>query len=182
MSAQRARTRRRGITLIEILLAGMIMVIIGAGLFNLIRSSYDSQYILMNQNNANTDARAAVDTLADNVRGLATLTAGTSSGLIFTDTSGNAIRYWYNSTSKTIRTSTNGTPSLGTQVIKDVQSLVFTYWSYNGSTWSSSTSPSPLSNVGAIDITAVVNSNGYQRQVFSSVKLRQKRFNNTNGF
>ena len=38
---------------------------IGSGAWTLMRSGYDSQYGLMNQNSANSTARQAIDYLAD---------------------------------------------------------------------------------------------------------------------
>lgn len=172
----------KGFTLIEMLVGSFCMIIVGLGCYTLIRTGYDSQWMLMNQNNANTSSRSSVDTMVDKIRGLTTLTAAAQSDISYIDINGATIRYWRNSGDSTIRTSTNGSPSGGTIVATGVEPLVFTYWSFNGTSWSSSVAPSVLANVGAIDITAKVTLNGYLRRVFSSVKLRQVRFNNINGF
>ena len=60
----------RGFTLIEMLVATLCMLIIGAGTYALLRTGYDSQWMLMNQNNANMGARTGVDTMADKMRGV----------------------------------------------------------------------------------------------------------------
>ncbi len=178
----RTKSRSAGFTLIEMLVCALAMTILGAGIWSLIRASYDSQYMLMNQNEANTNARASVDTLADSMRGMQTLTAVAAGDATYTDNSGASIRYWRNSADNTLRKTVGGLPSGGTQILNGVSSLTFTYWSYSAGAWSSSSAPSPLANVGAVDITVNGNFGGYGRQIFSSVKLRQKRFDNTNGF
>src|SRR5204863_8124719 len=78
---RRILNSRRGFTLIEMLVAGFVMVVFGTALWTLIRSSYDSQYLLMNQNTANMEARQVVDTFADNLRGAARLNTATSSDI-----------------------------------------------------------------------------------------------------
>ncbi len=174
--------RRRAFTVIEMLIVGMITVLIGSGLWTLVNRSYESGYQVMNQNDALARARMAIDTLADRVRSLSALNAAAASDITFTDESGNTVRYWLNSADQTLRTTVNGVPAGGTQVAMGLQSLTFTYWSYNGSAWTSSHAPAPLGSVGSVDMSALVQVGGYTRQVFSSVKLRAVRFNNAQGF
>ena len=175
--------RNAGFTLVEILIASLCMTVLGAGIYSLIRTSYDSQYMLVNQNAANTNARSTVDTLADNLRGMTILTAAAASDITYTNSAGASVRYWRNSADSTLRTTVNGQPSGGTQLLNGVSSLSFNYYPYNGTGWLAATSsPVTLSQVGAVDITVTGNFSGYARQVFSSVKLRQIRFNNSSGF
>ncbi len=172
----KARTRS-GFTIIEMLVAMLISVTLGAGLYTLVRSSYDSQWELMNQNNANLGARQSIDFFADHLRGAAAVTAASATDVTFTDNSGNSIRYWLNTSDSTLRSTTNASPTGGNIVVQDVTALKLTYWSWNSSTssWTSSTAPSDVTVVGAVDIAATVNMSGYSRQVFSSVEIRQKR-------
>src|SRR5262249_13520611 len=156
--------------------------IVGLGCVSLIMTAYNGQWFVMNQNNANTSSRASVDTMIDNIRGLSTITAAAAADINFTNINRQTRRYWRNTPENTIRTTTNSLPNGGTVVASGVEPLSFRYWSYNGTAWSSSSAPATLSQVGAIDITAKVTLNGYLRQVYSSVKLRQIRFNNINGF
>lgn len=167
------RRENTAFTLVETLIATLIMVIVGAGVYTLIRSAYDSQYMLMSQNNANGDARAAVDYLADHMRGAAGLTAATASDVTFTDNTGSSIRYW-RASDGTLRTTVNSAPTGGTQIYNGLQSLTMTYYSWSGSYWTASSSPATPGNVSAIDIKAVGSVGGYTRQVSSRVKLRQK--------
>ncbi len=173
----RKRRPVSGFTLVELLIAMLMSVLIGVGIWTLIRSSYDSQYELMNQNNANLGARQAIDYFADHIRGAQAITAAAASDVTFTDVSGNSVRYWRNTTDNTLRSTTGGLPNGGTVVVNGLQSLTITYWSWNGTAWVSSTTPTDCTIVGAVDISARVNISGYYRQVFSSVKIRQKRLN-----
>src|SRR2546423_8788789 len=97
------RRQTAGFTLIEVLISTLAMTILGAGIWTLIRTSYDAQDMIMDQNYANTNARAAVDTLADSMRGMTTLTAAAASDVTYTDNTGASIRYWRNSADSTLR-------------------------------------------------------------------------------
>jgi len=55
---------RRGFTLIEMLISGLIMSLLGMGLWTLLRTTYDSQYEVLGQNTANLYSRQVVDELA----------------------------------------------------------------------------------------------------------------------
>jgi len=165
--------RRRGFTLIEILIVGLITLLVGAGTWTLLRSSYDSQYDLMRQNKAQTYGRQALDTLLDRVRGATAVTAAAASDVTFTDSAGQALRFWRSGT--TLRTTTNGLPSGGAQIVRDLQSFTCSYWSWSGSAWTQSSSPSDLSKVGAVQLTVVASVDGRQRQIASTVRIRHKR-------
>src|SRR5262249_25134555 len=129
--------KHSGFTLIEMLVGSFCLIIVGLGCYTLIRTGYDSQWMLMNQNNANRDSRASVDTMVDKIRGLSTLTAAAFNDISFTDTNGNTIRYWRNTADSTLRTTTNSNPNGGTIVASGVEPLNFTYWSctWNGTSW-----------------------------------------------
>ncbi len=167
------KRRHAGFTLIEMLVVGLISVIIGAGLWTLVRSAYDAEYMLINQNTANANARQVVDLFADHLRGTAGLVSASPSDVTFSDNAGNSIRYW-RASDGTLRTSVNNTPANGNQILAGVQSLSLTYYTWNGSSWVSSTSPSVPGSVGAADIVVVVNINGYTRRLSSRVRFRQK--------
>ena len=162
--------RRKGFTLIETLVVTLIMSVLGAGLWTLIRSSLDSQYEVLGQNTANTYARQCIDEIADNLRGATAVTAGAASDISFTNNSGQTIRYYRNE-GRLLKT-TNGSGS--TAIATSVQSISFTYWMYNNGAWTITTSPSTPANVKAVDFSIVDRFNGCQRQVSGSVKLRQK--------
>lgn len=166
------RRKRNGYTLIEVLIAGLIMTLLGLGLWTLLRSSYDSQYEILGQNSANSYARQAVDTLADNLRGATGLTSATANDITFTNAGGSSIRYWVSGGN--LVTTTGGSPSGGTVVAMSVTSVSFVYWTYSGGAWSSSTAPGTPANVGAVDFTASSTVNGATRAVSGSVRIRMK--------
>ena len=166
------RPTQSGHTLIEILIAGLIMTLLGLGLWTLLRSTYDSQYEIVGQNTANTYARQAIDEISDNLRGAKGLTAASASELTFTDNSGNAIRYWRNGTS--LRKSTNGSPTGGTVVVMGIDSLSFGYWINTSGTWTYTTAPATPANVKAVDFTTRGTASGSTRQMSGSVRIRQK--------
>lgn len=170
----RTRSRTRGMTLIETLISALMMVFLGAGLWTLMRSTYDSQYEITAQNTTNLNARQAVDELMDQLRGAKALTAAAASDVSFTDASNNTVRYWKSGSS--LVKSVNGLPSAGTQVATGVSSLTFTYYPEVGTTWQAATSsPSTPANVVCLDCKAQVTINGSSRQITGSVQIRQKR-------
>src|SRR6266511_2863742 len=144
MKRLRRRRRPSGHTLIEILVAGLIMTLLGLSLWTLLRSTYNSQYEVLGQNTANTYARQAMDELVDNLRGAKAITAGTASELTFTDNSGNAIRYWREGTN--LRKTTNGSPTGGTAVATGINLLSFAYWLNISGVWAYSTAPATPAN------------------------------------
>lgn len=169
------RRRPSGHTLIEILVAGFIMTLLGLALWTLLRSTYNSQYEVLGQNSANTYARQAADELADNLRGAKAITAATSTGVTFTDNSGNTIQYWRDGGSlKKAVTAPNASPSAGSAIVSGIDALNFTYWVNSSGTWSTSTSPSTPANIKAIDFTVRGTMNGSNRQISGSVRVRQK--------
>lgn len=172
MRHTRTSRRARGFTLIEMLVAALVSVLLGAALWTLIRSSYDSQWEVQNQNMANLTARQQIDAFADSLRGSQGLTAAAASDVTFTDASGNAVRYW--KSGSTLRKTVNSLPSGGTAVCSTVTALTFVYWTNNSGTWSSSSAPAAPANVGAVDFSVTISQNGMSRQISGSVRMRQK--------
>ncbi|MCL5283867.1 MAG: prepilin-type N-terminal cleavage/methylation domain-containing protein [Armatimonadetes bacterium] len=164
--------RVRGITLIEMLVACLIMLLLGSGLFTLMTTGYGAQASITDQNTVDTRSRFVINTLADNLRGTTNLTAAGPSDVTFTDESDNSVRYWLSNGS--LLSTTNGQPSSGNTLMDNVSSLSFTYWTYSNGSWSSSNSPSAPANVGAVDFTVVVTLNGYSRQLSGTVVIRDK--------
>lgn len=162
---------RRGITLIEMLFVGLISTVLGLGLWTLLRSSYDSNTILMDQNNANANSRAALDTLVDLLRGSSGLTAAAANDITFTNTS-STYRYWLTGT--TLKKTVNSLPNGGTTVATGVQSLSFTYYTYSSGSWTSSSTPGTPANVGAVKVTDQLSVSATSRQMSSLVRIRMK--------
>ena len=51
-------------TLMELLIAGLIMSLVGIGIYNMIRASYDSQDRIINQNTSIARSRQAIREIA----------------------------------------------------------------------------------------------------------------------
>ena len=110
--------RVRAFTLLEMIVTGLVSVLLGAAIWTLLRTSYDNQYILMNQNMVATNSRRMVDTFADNLRGAKALTAGDGSSITYTNNSNQTVKYWKSGTNllKTV----NSLPAGGTVAISNV--------------------------------------------------------------
>jgi len=156
----------------EMIVTALVSVLLGAGIWTLMRSGYDAQYTVLNENLVNTTTRQAVDTFADNIRGAQAMTACDSTGMTYTDSGGQSVRYWLSNGNllKTI----NSQPSGGTVVVANVSALAFVYWTWSGSAWTSSTAPSTPSTVSAMDFSLTMSYNGANRKISGSVKIRQK--------
>jgi type II secretory pathway pseudopilin PulG len=178
MSTHTKRKRQSGMTLIEVLIVGLMTVLIGCGLWTLLRSSYDSQQNLLDQNTAGASVRVNVDTIVDGLRQATSISAATISDLTYgySDSAGNShtIRYWTNN-GNLLRT-IDGAPNGGTVVGTGVTLLTFTYYTWNVNSWVSTVSPSTPSLIGAVDVTIQTNVNGATRLASGSVQIRQKRF------
>jgi hypothetical protein len=165
-------------TLIETMLVGLCTVLIGSGLWTLLRSSYDSQQNLLDQNTAGASVRVNVDTIIDGLRQATSISAATISDLTYgtSDSTGTSqtIRYWTEN-GNLLRT-INGEPAGGTVVGTGVTLLTFTYYTWNVSGWASTVSPSMPSLIGAVDVTIQTDVNGSTRRAMGSVQIRQKRF------
>ncbi len=167
--------------MLELTIAMMCATVLMCGLYTLARSSYDSQWELVNQNNANLAARQGVDYLADHLRGAYTVKSASTSDITIADSAGNQTRFYWNSADNTLCTSggSGGTSTNSTVLQYNVQSLTFTYWYWVTATgtWASVLPlPADLTTIGGIDINAVINVNGYQKQVTSSVHLRYCKY------
>jgi len=164
--------RRRGFTLMEMIVTGFVSVLLGAAVWTLVRTSYDNQYTLMNQNMINTTTRRTIDTFADDLRGASAFTACDSSSMTYTDNSGKSVRYWKSGAS--LMKTVNASPTGGTAAVSNVSAVSFVFWTWNGTYWSSSSAPATPANVSAVDFAITLASNGVSRKISGSVKLRQK--------
>ncbi len=169
------RRRQSGITLIEMLIVGLVGLMLGAALVNYVRSTYESQSSLLGQNASNTNARTAVDELADNLRGAVAFTAASASDVTFT---------WRNPSTGvvyTLRYLLSGTdlikqvtPENGTMtqsvIANDVQSMTLTYLDV-----ASGAATTNLANIGAVQFAVTATYAGTSRQMRGTVQVRQKR-------
>jgi hypothetical protein len=164
--------RVRAFTLLEMIVTGLVSVLLGAAVWTLLRTSYDNQYVLMNQNMVATNSRRMVDTFADNLRGAKAITAGDGSSITYMNSSGQSVKYWKSGTNllKTV----DNLPAGGTTAIANVSALSFIYWVWNGTAWSGSTSATTPANVSAVDFSLTLLQNGSSRKISGSAKIRQK--------
>lgn len=179
--------RRTGMTLIEMLVGALITTLLGAGLWTLVRSSYDSEALLLGQNSANTAARQAMDTLADKLRGAqpyasdgnaAIKIANASDITCYTNSSGDTVRLWRDTTTTpaTLKQAVTTGGTTTTTLFSGLQSLAFTYWSWDGTTWATSETTTSRANLVGVSFTANVTVDGTSRQLSGCVRLRQKRY------
>ncbi len=199
--------KKRGMTLVELLVASMLGLLVASALLIMVQTTYTAQDTLFGQNVTYARIRQAVDRLADNIRtsqlyppGVSTGTALTSASIssltCYTDTTGNnKIRLFLDtgsspsSLSKTLISSTNSTTY---NVVNNVQDLQFTYYVQSNSTFASSTSAWPtttnpnqpttaeLPNVGAVKISVTVTVDGFSRTLTTMVRLRNSPYKTRN--
>lgn len=198
---------KRGMTLVELLVASLLGLLVASALLMLVQTTYTAQDTLFGQNAAYARIRQAVDRLADNIRtsqlypshsatGTALVDATSSSLTCYTDSSGtNKINLFLDtsttppSLSKTLISSTNSDTY---NVVNGVQSLQFTYYLQSNSTFASSSAAWPttvdpnqpttaeLKNIGAVMISATVNIDGYARTLTTFVRLRNSPYKTRN--
>ncbi|GMV89388.1 MAG: hypothetical protein AMXMBFR81_23190 [Chthonomonas sp.] len=178
--------KQRGTTMIELLLAAMISLIIGAVTMVAFTDSVTMRDVATGQNRAFAMARTAVDSLADHLRnaqsnagdadtaiGAATKTSVTYYGL--NEGALHPVTYFLEGT-QLKRTDAEGTKV----VLNHVSSLEFSYFKtddYTAPTWTPTTNPHvPTSaerpKLAAVGIKATVTADGYQRTLRTFVRLR----------
>jgi|GEM_PF-5796873 hypothetical protein len=182
--------RRRGTTLLELMVAGMIALTLGAGLFLFFESGYNSESFIMDHNNSTLDSRHGIDLITDGwkdpssgvnypgLMGATSLASGTGPNVLIyncVDSSGTShvVQYWV-SNGNLVR-SVDGAPNNGTVVIQNVNNLSLNYWTWNGSSWVSSTNPGTPANVGAVDYQLTSNVDNQSVAMSGSVRIREIR-------
>ncbi len=198
------RNRRHGAALIDILVAGLIMLFAGSALVMLVQSTLTSRDAIAGQNAAYATAQKSLDTLMDNLRAAQTkqiqtspavyaaLSAGSSSSVTcYTDSAGSTLRLWLDtsvSPAQLKETRTIGGVATTAPVLSGVQSLQFTYYKVAGSaytapaaSWTTTSNPNAptaaeLPAIGAIRIAVTVNLNGFSRALTSFVRLRNSPY------
>src|SRR5262249_45478860 len=105
------RRRRRGTSLIETLVAGLLSVVVGGTLVVLVQSTLISRTAVSGENTAYAGARKCMDTILDNVRSAQTyqiqaspavysaLQAASASSLTcYTNNTGDTLKFWLDAT------------------------------------------------------------------------------------
>jgi Tfp pilus assembly protein PilW len=165
--------RRRGMSLMELLIAGFIMSIIGTGIYQMIRASYDSQQRIVDENTVMARGRQAIDDWADQLRGAADITQANSSSITFKNNAGQSIRFWKSGSN--ILKSVDNVPSAGQTVVQNVNGLSFVYWVWTGTAWTSTNAPTDLTKIGGLHMTTQILIGSAERIIVSDVKIRQRR-------
>ncbi|HSV72674.1 MAG TPA: hypothetical protein VLH79_02830 [Chthonomonadales bacterium] len=175
-------------TLVEFLVAGIVALTVGAGLIILVQGTYAAHATIIGQNAATANARAAVDSLADRLRGAqldpatgAALTTASAGEVAFWDfhsqyddtQARTLVRVRYFVAGGVLRRTVNNLPASGEAIASGVEALAFVYYRHvPGSGWATTTN---AADVGAVKITATVANNGYRRTITATVQVRQKR-------
>ncbi len=182
--------RKRGTTLLELMIAGMIALTLGAGLFLFFESGYNSQSFIMDQNNSTLDSRRGLDLITDGwadsssgvsypgLRGATSLASGTGPNMLIyncVDSSGasHVVKYWVDN-GNLVR-SVDGVPANGTVIIQNVSNMSFNYWTWDGNSWDSSSNPETPANVGAVDYQLTSNVDNQSVAMSGSVRMREIR-------
>ena len=187
----------RGTLLVELLVGSIVAMFIGAAVAIQVQTSYSSQNIITGQNMTYAGARQVIDTLANHLRNAqqyqsgssyVVLSAASASDItIYTDAAGDTCRYWRDTSvspaALKMTTTTNGTATT-TLLMPGVTSLTFTYYksaggTYNGGSSNCVTTTNPnaptaaeMPSLGAIDIAATENINGFTLTLDTLVRLR----------
>ena len=165
--------RRRGMSLMELLVVGFIMSLVGVGIYQMIRASYDSQQRIVDENTVMARGRQAIDDWADELRGAADVTQANSSSITFTNNAGESIRFWKSGTD--VLKSVDNVPSAGEPVVRNVSGLSFVYWVWTGSAWTTSSAPTDVTKIGGLHMTTQIKMGDAIRTIVSDVKIRQRR-------
>ena len=185
---------RRGATMLELLIAGLISLLMGAAILSFTLADYTGRNVVQGQNNANAAARHAIDMLCDSLRNAqptqiqaspvvnaALQAASAASVTVYNTTTGGTARYWLDTTTTPpALKKTSG--STTTVLISGVTALTLTYYTASQYTagsaaWQTTTAPNnptsaELPKIGAVGVSATILINGYRRQMASFVRLR----------
>ena len=180
--------RLRGSTLIEAMVALLLLMLLGLGAFQFFVSSNLARDSMMYGNTAITDGRQPIDIVSDHLRNaqqytsdnityVAISAATATSVTYYTDASGSTVQYLL-SGSNLQRVDSTGT----TTVLPNVSSLQFTYYlAPSASSYYTDTltvgDPTGFgvperARIAEIKITGAVTANGYSRSFSTTVRLR----------
>lgn len=171
----------------EMLIVGLISVVLGLGVVALVRNTYDSRTAIMDQNNANANARVVLDEIADRVRGAQFPSGGGST--VFVAAGASSVQYndyvdlYDRSQTRSLvqvrffldgtdlKQTVNGVTRI---LVTGVQSLQFTYHLKDGTT-TTTPATNEYANILAITIVARVNFQDATREIRSFVQIRAQR-------
>lgn len=182
-------SRLRGGMLVELLVSLVILMVIGAGIFQYFVAANIGNESVMSGNKATTDARQPVDIVADHIRNAQQYTgnggvtysvvhSASPTSITYYGTEGGATVTYALSGTTLQRTDASGT----TDVLFNVSSLNFRYFLAPGSTVYYSTSlvegdPATFtlterSRIAVVELSGSVIVNGYPRTFKTEIRLR----------
>jgi len=168
----RGRRRCAAMTLVELLVALIIVVIIAAGISRLLVSSWSSQRTVANQNAVQQEASAATDAIVDRLRGASGVQSGTAAELTAVFPGGSTERYYV--VGRELRrdrfNAATGVTTVGEVISRIVESLRLEYVRREGNALVSATPGTAES----VTVSVGVALEGYRARETSVVKLRNK--------
>jgi prepilin-type N-terminal cleavage/methylation domain-containing protein len=135
--SRRDRARRRGFTLVEVLVASALSGVVMAGVLTSVIMISRSGYLLNNYIDMENQARSALETIAldarvsQNVSWIRADDTAPLTGVTLTDPAGVSIRYDYDSAAGTLSRTSNGVTRV---LITGIQSLTFSAYKYADAT------------------------------------------------
>ena len=125
INRERARCRRAGFTLVEVLIASALSLVLAAILALFFFYSLRSFAAMTNYADMNQRSQLALDKMAKDVRQARSLTAYTTNSLTFLDVNNNSLQYTFNPTKGTLARVSGG---VTTTFLTNCDSLQF--WIY----------------------------------------------------
>lgn len=131
--------RRRGFTLVEVMVATAVVMLLAAAALTSIVALARGSYALGNYSAMNGESRLVIEQMGMDVRQLSSLTSATATGfsgtiLASSGTSTQSVGYDYDATAQTLTRKVNGT---AVRVFSNIDSLAFGY--YNAKSESTAT-------------------------------------------
>ncbi|MBI3721164.1 MAG: hypothetical protein HY248_01310 [Fimbriimonas ginsengisoli] len=178
--------RRAAYSLVELLVGALILCLLLVGVYGLMAAQAVAQSVAYDMTASSRDARAALDLLADHLRGAQLCTSGGVVGSALGAGTASDITYYTTNAAATVRYHLSGTTLVrtvsgtNTNALVNVNSLSFTYYTsatYNSATLTTTTNPNAPTNaelpaLAAIRITASTTTDGRTVQYSTLVRLR----------
>jgi len=127
MRPRRTRRPRAGMSLVELLVACLVLGLIMAALGKLMVSAYDSEEAVQDQNRMQQLAQQAADAVADHLRGSTGLLAGTATDVRAGFLGDDLARYYLQDGALKCDSTRSGQVRVGEVICTDVSALTFTY-------------------------------------------------------
>jgi prepilin-type N-terminal cleavage/methylation domain-containing protein len=121
--------RRAGMTLVEVAIAlgiGSVALLIMASLSSFTARSFAG---LANYTDLDRMSRSALDTMSQQIRQTRRLTEGTTNRLVFEDSDGGTLQFFYDPSAKTLRRTKTGEPSK--LLLSNCKQLTFSLYQRN---------------------------------------------------